>query len=235
MLNAPVCPALTSPKGRLTHSCTSQMCVMKDLVDSKKVAPTGESRSNQVVGSLSQNICTQIMSETGQTERGFAMKEGCAECIDNVHPHLQTGWLNVKLADKYNMIFYFCDSPHLQSFCAQSTIQKPSSGVGGRKNYSVFSLNWTVSYHLAFSFTTLGKTSILTWKTAKDSKEDWTSWFVRLDHYDSCSRSETSKALFPIPLFKWWVETETFLLSLFNFMLCGFMLKFNLLVFIAQV
>lgn len=232
MLNAPVCPALTSPKGRLTHTA-HQMCVMKDPADSKKVAPTRKPISNQVVGSLSQDMCTQIMSETGQTERGFAMKEGCAECIDNVHPHLQTGWLIVKLADKYNIIFYFCDSPHLQSFCAQSTIQKPSFGVRGRKNYSVFPSNWTVLYHLAFSFTALGKTSILTWKTVKDSKEDWTSWFVRLDHYDS--RSETSKALLPIPLFKWRVETETFLLSLFDFMLCGFMLSFNLLGFIAQV
>lgn len=86
-------------------------------------------------------------------------------------------------------------------------------------------------YHLESSFTTLGKTSILTRKTVKDSKENWTLYFVRLDHYDSLS--ETSKTPFPIPLFKWWVNTETFLLSFFDFTLCGFMLSLNLLVFIA--
>lgn len=64
---------------------------MKDLADSKKLAPTGEPRSNQVVESLSQDMCAQIMSETMQTEKGFAMKAGCAECIDNVHPDVQTG------------------------------------------------------------------------------------------------------------------------------------------------
>lgn len=143
MLNAPVCPAVTSPEGRLIHSSTSQTCVMEDLADSKKVAPTGEPRSNLVVGSLSQNVCTQIMSETGQTERGFAMKAGWAKCIDNIHPCLQTGWLNVKLADKYNFLhlwwytssMYLCSIYHFKSL--------PLESEGGRT--TVFSLQTGLS------------------------------------------------------------------------------------------
>lgn len=76
--------------------------------------------------------------------------------------------------------------------------------------------------------------SITTCKIVKGSKgEDWTLKHVRKDHYDSLSGR--SKTLFLISLCKWWADTEPFLLSHFDSMLCVFMLSLNLLLFIAQV
>lgn len=77
------------------------------------------------------------------------------------------------------------------------------------------------------------KTSILTRKAVRGPQEDRPFCLVRLPHYDSLSG--TSQTLFLLPSRKWWVDTETFLLSLFDFVLCGFMLSLNLLLFIAQV